>query len=69
MTSTLTGSLLTPAQPGRSAGTSRGGSAAVRERIDHYSLLRTLEEMYGVPPLGQAADAQPLAGIWTDAQQ
>jgi hypothetical protein len=35
------------------------------QRIDHYSLLRTLEDMYGLAPLGQAADAAPLTGIWT----
>jgi hypothetical protein len=34
------------------------------QRIDHYSLLRTLEDMYGLPPLGEAADADPLTGIW-----
>jgi phosphatidylinositol-3-phosphatase len=33
-------------------------------RVDHYSLLRTLEDMYGLPPLGHAAQAAPLAGIW-----
>jgi phosphatidylinositol-3-phosphatase len=35
------------------------------QRIDHYSLLRTVEDMYGLPPLGKAADAEPLTGIWT----
>lgn len=35
------------------------------QRIDHYSLLRTLEDMYGLPPLGHAAAAAPLTGIWT----
>jgi hypothetical protein len=35
------------------------------QRIDHYDLLRTLEDMYGLEPLGRAADAAPLAGIWT----
>jgi acid phosphatase len=39
-------------------------SGASDQRIDHYSLLRTLEDMYGLPPLGQAADAEPLNGIW-----
>jgi hypothetical protein len=34
------------------------------QRIDHYSLLRTLEEMYGLPPLGGATTAQPITGIW-----
>jgi acid phosphatase len=35
------------------------------QRVDHNALLRTLEEMYGLPPLGEAARAQPLTGIWT----
>ena len=35
------------------------------ERIDHYSLLRTIEDMYGLPPLGAAAQARPLTGIWS----
>jgi acid phosphatase len=34
------------------------------QRIDHYSVLRTLEDMYGLPPLGQASLAEPLTGIW-----
>jgi acid phosphatase len=37
------------------------------QRIDHYSLLRTLTEMYGLPPLGQAAAASPLTGIWSSS--
>jgi hypothetical protein len=43
-------------------------AGASDQRIDHYSLLRTLEDMYGLPPLGQAADAQPVGGIWLDSQ-
>jgi phosphatidylinositol-3-phosphatase len=35
------------------------------QRIDHYSVLRTLADFYGVPPPGQAAEAQPIAGIWS----
>ena len=34
------------------------------QRIDHYNLLRTLEDMYGLSPLGEAADAAPLTGMW-----
>jgi acid phosphatase len=40
----------------------RGTSA---QRVDHYTVLRTLEDMYGLPPLGRAADAEPLNGVWT----
>jgi hypothetical protein len=35
------------------------------ERMDHYTLLRTLEDAYGLAPLGHAAAAAPLRTIWT----
>jgi acid phosphatase len=35
------------------------------QRVDHYGLLRTLEDLYRLPPLGQAATATPVTGIWT----
>jgi hypothetical protein len=34
------------------------------EDADHYRLLRTLEAMYGLPPLGHAADTPPITDIW-----
>jgi acid phosphatase len=34
------------------------------QRIDHYSMLRTLEDMYGLSPLGEAAKAATITGIW-----
>ncbi|OLB78934.1 MAG: acid phosphatase [Actinobacteria bacterium 13_2_20CM_2_71_6] len=33
-------------------------------RIDHYSVLRTLEDMYGLPCLGNACAATPITGAW-----
>lgn len=33
-------------------------------RVDHYNLLRTVEDMYGLPALGQAAHTAPLTGFW-----
>jgi phosphatidylinositol-3-phosphatase len=33
-------------------------------RIDHYDLLRTIQEMYGLAPLGKAADAKPITDVW-----
>jgi phosphatidylinositol-3-phosphatase len=33
-------------------------------RIDHYSVLRTLTDMYGLPALGNAAGADPITGVW-----
>jgi acid phosphatase len=34
------------------------------QRIDHYTLLRTIEDFYGLAPLGRARAARPLTGIW-----
>src|SRR5215218_4052276 len=32
--------------------------------MNHYTLLRTIEKAYGLPPLGQAATERPLSRIW-----
>ncbi len=34
------------------------------QRINHYTVLRTLAEMYGLPRLGESAKEKPIAGIW-----
>jgi acid phosphatase len=34
------------------------------QHVDHYVLLRTLEDMYGLEPLGKAADASAVTRIW-----
>lgn len=34
------------------------------ERLDHYSLLRTIEDAWGLPRLGDSATADPITGIW-----
>ena len=34
------------------------------DRADHYRLLRTLEDMYGLTPLGRSATTTALGGIW-----
>jgi hypothetical protein len=34
------------------------------ERIDHYRVLRTLEDLYALRPTGKAATAAPITGIW-----
>ena len=36
----------------------------VVERIDHYTILRTLEDMYGLTPLGAAAASPVITDIW-----
>ena len=35
------------------------------ERMNHYTLLRTIQEAYGLPPLGRAKATSPLSTIWT----
>ncbi len=34
------------------------------QRIDHYSILRTIEEMYGLPYVGESAQAKAVSGVW-----
>jgi acid phosphatase len=34
------------------------------QRIDHYKLLRTIEEMYGLTYLGESAGAQAVTRVW-----
>lgn len=40
----------------------KSGSSA--QRIDHYSILRTLEDMYGLAHAGASARARPITGVW-----
>jgi phosphatidylinositol-3-phosphatase len=37
------------------------------QAITHYSVLRTIEEMYGLSALNQAATADPITDIWDQA--
>jgi acid phosphatase len=37
---------------------------AVTERTDHYRILRTLEDLYGLPPLGNSAQSTAIAQLW-----
>ncbi len=34
------------------------------QRIDHYTVLRTLLDFYNLPALGASAEAVPIKGIW-----
>jgi len=36
----------------------------ITERVDHYRLLRTLEDLYGLPPLGRSAQTTAVGGLW-----
>lgn len=37
--------------------------------IDHYRVLRTLEDLYGLAHLGHSAESRPIRGIWLPARQ
>jgi acid phosphatase len=32
--------------------------------IDHYNVLRTLEDLLGIPPIGKSREAEPISYIW-----
>ena len=34
------------------------------ERLNHYGMLRTIEDTYGLPTLGRAKGASPISTIW-----
>jgi phosphatidylinositol-3-phosphatase len=34
------------------------------ERVSHYRVLRTVEQMYGLAPSGHAATVRPITGVW-----
>ncbi len=34
------------------------------QAFNHYGLLRTLEDMYGLPAINNAANAAPITGVW-----
>ena len=35
------------------------------ERMNHYTLLRTIQAAHGLPALGRAKGVRPLSTIWT----
>jgi arylsulfatase A-like enzyme len=35
-----------------------------KQHINHYSVLRTIEEMHGLPYLGESARVHSVAGVW-----
>ena len=35
------------------------------QRINHYHVLRTILDMYSLPPLGESAHAPPMDYLWT----
>jgi hypothetical protein len=45
-------------------GTAVRPHAVFTPRVDHYGMLRTIESMLSLRPLGAAAAARPITGIW-----
>ena len=43
------------------------GSSA--QRINHYNILRTIEEMMGLKYLGDSANAKSVTGVWREGGQ
>ena len=43
----------------------RVAAGSYPEQVNHYNLLRTIEDGYGLPGIGAAATATPLLDIWT----
>ena len=37
------------------------------QRITHYNVLRTIEDLYGLPHAGESADSSDIVGIWKSA--
>jgi acid phosphatase len=37
-----------------------------KNHIDHYNVLRTIVEMYGLSPLGASANADPITEVWRE---
>ncbi|HET7127631.1 MAG TPA: alkaline phosphatase family protein [Gaiellaceae bacterium] len=46
------------------AGTAVKRHVVVRRHIDHYTILRTVEDLFGLRHLGASRTALPLTGIW-----
>jgi hypothetical protein len=50
--------------PALALGTAVRSGAVVRATIDHYGLLRTIEDAWSLPRLNRSAEAPALTGIW-----
>jgi hypothetical protein len=46
------------------AGTAVKRHVAVERSVNHYTVLRTIEDLFGLPHLGLSREAKPLTGIW-----
>jgi phosphatidylinositol-3-phosphatase len=50
--------------PALALGTAVRRGARSAAPVDHYSLLRTIEDAWGLPLLGKSASAKPITNIW-----
>jgi phosphatidylinositol-3-phosphatase len=50
--------------PTLALGTAVRNGVQVTTAADHYSLLRTIENAWGLPLLGKSATTKPITGIW-----
>ena len=50
--------------PALALGTAVRRGLRIATPADHYSLLRTIEDAWGLPLLGRSATARPITGIW-----
>jgi phosphatidylinositol-3-phosphatase len=50
--------------PALALGTAVKPHSTFAARTNHYGLLRTIEDAWGLPPLGASARAAPITGIW-----
>ncbi len=46
------------------AGTAVKSHVVVHRHVDHYTVLRTVEDIFGLPHLGASMSRMPLSGIW-----
>jgi phosphatidylinositol-3-phosphatase len=44
-------------------------AGSYHEHIDHYDVLRTIGEMYGLSPMGNTANAEPVTNTWNRVKQ
>jgi hypothetical protein len=49
------------------AGSTVASGVQSAQPVTHYSVLRTIEDAWGLPRLGESANAKPITGIWRES--
>jgi len=49
------------------AGSTVASGVHSTQPVTHYSVLRTVEDAWGLPRLGESANAKPITGIWRES--